>query len=85
MPKVKGQVAPYVSKPKSRTPLDPKLLSPRKAVTSMLSAMRDSATYKDILYHVYVMHRIDQGEKDIQQGRVYSHAQMKKMLAKWLK
>ncbi len=85
MPKVREQQAVYNAKPRRAAKSYNPSVPPRKQVATVLAKMKDSATYKDILYRVYVLHCIDEGEKDIQQGRVYSDGQVTKMLAKWLK
>jgi hypothetical protein len=85
MPKVKEELAVYNAKPKSRTKLQRSLIPPRKRVSTMLSEMEDSATYEDILRRVYVLHNLEEGEKDFREGRVFSNEEVEKMIDRWLK
>ncbi len=50
----------------------------------LISRMSDEATYEDIQYHLYVLQCIEQGEKDIKDGRTLTHNEVKERLAKWL-
>lgn len=85
MPKVKEEIAVYNAKPKRSASISRKAVSPRKRVASMLSEMKDSATYEDILRRVYVLHNLEQGEKDFREGRVFSNEEVDKMLNRWLR
>jgi hypothetical protein len=85
MPKVKEELAPYLVKQKRAKKKNTLTIPPRKRVTMMLDGMKDSATYKDILYRVYVLHNLEQGEKDFRDGRVFSNEDVEQMIDKWLK
>ena len=50
----------------------------------LISRMPDGSTYEDIQYHLYVLQCIEQGEKDIEDGRTLTHDEVKERLAKWL-
>ena len=50
----------------------------------LISRMPDESTYEDIQYHLYVLQCIEQGEKDIEDGRTLTHDEVKERLAKWL-
>ncbi len=76
MAKVKEQTVSYST---SRLP------SPKKLTERLLKKLDDSSTYEDIMYELYVMKKIEKGLKDIEEGRVVSHAQVKRELRKWLK
>jgi predicted transcriptional regulator len=53
-------------------------------VEEILQALPEDASLEDIQYHIYVRQRIQQGLEDIEAGRVVSHAEVQKRLAKWL-
>ena len=46
--------------------------------------MPDEATLEDIQYHLCVLQCIEQGEKDIEDGRTLTHVEAEQRLAKWL-
>jgi hypothetical protein len=79
-----GQVV-YRPKPRQGKKERARSLSPRKRVAAMLAGMKDSATYEDILYRVYVLYNLELGEKDIREGRVFSQEEVERMLDRWLK
>ena len=85
MPKVKEQQAVYNAKPKRTAKTHGESVPPRMRVASLLAKMKDSTTYEDILYRVYILHNLEQGEKDFREGRVFSHEEVEKMLDRWLK
>jgi predicted transcriptional regulator len=82
MGKVKEQQVAYAPKrkkssvPKSR---------PKQLAADLVKGMKDSATFDDIIYQLYVLREIENGEEDIRAGRVLSHDEVKRMLGKWLK
>ena len=43
----------------------------------ILRDLPDSATWDDLMYHIYVRQKIEQGLSDIAAGRVKSHAAIK--------
>ncbi len=85
MPKVKEELAPYVVKQKRGQRKNALAIPPRRRVATMLERMKDTATYKDILYKVYVLHNLELGEKDFRDGRVFSNEEVEEMIDKWLK
>lgn len=50
-----------------------------------ISNMPDEATYDNIQYQLYVLECIEQGEKDVAEGKVMTEAQVQQGLEKWLK
>ncbi|MBI2430289.1 MAG: hypothetical protein HYV29_16110 [Ignavibacteriales bacterium] len=59
--------------------------SPKKLTEQLLKKLDESSTYDDIMYELYVMKKIEQGLKDVEEGRVLTHEQVKRELRKWLK
>ena len=57
---------------------------PREEVRRLLDSLPDDISYEDIQYHIYVRQKIEQGLEDVAQGRVVSHEDVQKRLAKWL-
>jgi len=56
----------------------------KEQVEEILQALPEDASLEDIQYHIYVRQRIQQGLEDIEAGRLVSHAEVQKRLAKWL-
>jgi predicted transcriptional regulator len=53
-------------------------------VQQILQKLPEDASLEDIQYHIYVRQKIQQGLDDVEAGRVLSHAEVQKRLAKWL-
>ena len=58
---------------------------PKEAALKTIKRMEDAASYDDIMYEMYVLQKIERGEKDIAEGRIYTPKEAKQRLAKWLK
>jgi len=50
----------------------------------MLENLPEDASLEDIQYHIYVRQKIEQGLEDVAAGRVISHEEVQRRLAKWL-
>jgi predicted transcriptional regulator len=51
----------------------------------VISRMPEESTFEDIQYHLYVLQCIERGERDIEDGRTLTHAEVENRLAKWLR
>lgn len=58
---------------------------PKAAALKVIKSMDDASDYDDIMYRMYVLQKIERGEKDVAEGKTFTSAQAKKRLAKWLK
>ena len=56
----------------------------KKAVLDLVKQMPDDCTFEDVQYQLYVRQKIERGAEAADAGRVVSHEQVKKRLAKWL-
>ena len=56
----------------------------KEQVEEILQALPEDASLEDIQYHIYVRQKIQQGLEDVEAGRVVSHAEVQRRLAKWL-
>ncbi len=45
----------------------------------------DDSSFEDIQYHIFVRAKIEQGIKDIEDGRVLTQEEVEQRMAKWLK
>ena len=58
---------------------------PKQTALKAIGHLRDSASYEDIMYELYVLQKIERGRKDVREGRSVSHEEAKARLGKWLK
>ena len=58
--------------------------TPKQQVQEMLENLPEDASLEDIQYHIYVRQKIEQGLQDVAAGRVISHEEVQRRLAKWL-
>lgn len=82
MGRVKEQSARYaVQRGKTRRRQQP----PKKSAATLIRGMSESASYDDIIYELYVLKKIEEGERAFEEGRVIPHEEVKRRLNKWLK
>lgn len=60
-------------------------ISIKEEVMNMIKTLPDECSYDDIMAEIYFKQKIDQGLKDIEEGKVISHEDAKKRLNKWIK
>ena len=58
--------------------------SAKQQVQDILENLPEDASLEDIQYHIYVRQKIEQGLEDVAAGRVISHEEVQRRLAKWL-
>lgn len=56
----------------------------KQQVQEILENLPEDASLEDIQYHIYVRQKIEQGLEDVAAGRVVSHEEVQRRLAKWL-
>ena len=57
----------------------------KQTVRELLDRLPDDSSVEDILYHLYVLHQIEDGRSDVQAGRVVPHEQVvREMRRKWV-
>ncbi len=56
----------------------------KQEVSDLLNRLPDNCTLEDIQYHLYVLQKIEQGLKDIEEGRIYTQEEVEKKMSKWL-
>ena len=57
----------------------------KERACEVISRMPEDATFEDIQYHLYVLECIERGERDIEDGRLLSHAEVENRQAQWLR
>lgn len=58
--------------------------TPKEEVRKLLDQIPDDSSFEDIQYHIYVREKIERGLKDVEEGRVLSHEEVERRMAKWL-
>jgi len=49
----------------------------------LIQELPDECTLSDIMAELYFKQKVEQGLKDIEEGRVVSHRDVRKRMAKW--
>lgn len=57
----------------------------KQEVQRLLEQIPADSSFEDIQYHIYVQQKVEHGLKALEEGQYYTHDQVKKKLAKWLK
>ncbi|MDR9415575.1 MAG: hypothetical protein RI564_04770 [Gracilimonas sp.] len=60
-------------------------LTPKKAAQKLLDNADDNITFDQIMYELHVLQKMEQGLKDIEEGRITSHDQVNEEFKEWLK
>lgn len=56
----------------------------KQEVEHLLKNLPDDATLEDIQYHLYVLGKIKRGRDDVAARQVYTTAQARKRMSRWL-
>lgn len=59
-------------------------MSVKGDVIKLIQELPDNATIEDILYKLYVRARIEEGVKELDEGKGISHEDAMERIAKWL-
>lgn len=57
----------------------------KEEVKRILDKLPDDSSFEDIQYHIYVRAKIEQGLKDVEEGRILTQEEVEKRMAKWLR
>ena len=60
------------------------MASVKRAVLDLVKTLPDDCTLEDVQYQLYVRQKVERSMQAAAEGRVHSHEQVKKRLAKWL-
>ena len=55
-------------------------LSTKEATLQLIGSLPDEVTLNDIMYELYIKHKIQAGMRDIEGGRTIPHAEVKRQL-----
>ncbi len=59
-------------------------ISTKQAALRMIGRMPDDASLEDIMYELYFRQRVDRGLRELDEGKMVSHEEVKRSLVKWL-
>ena len=59
-------------------------MTTKETVLKLLEALPDDATIEDIQYHLYVLQKIQAGQRAADEGKVIPHEEIMRQLARWL-
>jgi predicted transcriptional regulator len=54
-------------------------------VQSLLDKMPDEIDAEQLIYTLYLKHKLERAEADIAAGRLTPHAEVERLMAEWLK
>ncbi len=57
----------------------------KSEVLELIRKLPDNVTTADIMEELYFKQQVDKGLQDVAEGRVLSHEELKKKIAKWRK
>jgi len=58
---------------------------PKPTALKAIEHLKDSASYEEMMYELYVLQKIERGREDLRAGRTVTHAEAREQLGKWLK
>jgi len=56
----------------------------REKVVDLVNDLPDQVDLDEVMYRLYLLQKLEAGEKDVQEGRLLSHEQVVQESAKWL-
>lgn len=59
-------------------------MTAKEQALELLSQLPDDCTTEDIVYHLYIREKVQRGREDVKNGRVHTHEEARKRLARWL-
>ena len=57
----------------------------KESIIEFLKTLPEDVSIKDIMYHLYVMEKIQEGEKDIEEGRTFTQEEVEAQIESWFK
>lgn len=59
--------------------------SAKQLAREILESLPDDSSLEDISYHLYVRAKVEEGLRDLDEGRVVTHEQVMREAADWLR
>ena len=57
----------------------------KQVARDLLDSLPDDCSLEDISYHLYVWAKVEEGLRDLDEGRVVPHEQVMREAAEWLR
>ena len=57
----------------------------KQSAIEVIENLPDDSSYDDIMERLFFLQKVEVGLKDIEEGKVVSHEEVKKRLARWLR
>ncbi|MBN2683871.1 MAG: hypothetical protein JXR40_01200 [Pontiellaceae bacterium] len=54
----------------------------KESARQVIESMEESCSWEDLMYELYVRQKIDQGLDDLENGRVVSHEEVRRMMVR---
>ena len=54
----------------------------KESARQVIEGMKESCSWDDLMYELYVRQKIDQGLDDLEKGRVVSHEEVRRMMVR---
>ena len=61
------------------------MLTTKESVISLIKELPENSTLEDIMEHVYVKQKILKGQKQLEEGQIYTHEEAKEIMKELLK
>ncbi|MBI5696452.1 MAG: hypothetical protein HZC51_12095 [Nitrospirae bacterium] len=61
------------------------MTTPKEHVKRLLEILPDDCTLEDFQYHLYVIQKIENGMKELDEGKGIPHEEVMKRMERWLK
>ncbi|MEG2310848.1 MAG: hypothetical protein RSB76_02555 [Clostridia bacterium] len=58
-------------------------MSDKQRVLETLNEISDEASFKEIIYNLYMQYEVSKGMQDIKNGNTYTSDEIKEMINKW--
>ncbi|MHB1612014.1 MAG: hypothetical protein ACYCT0_10040, partial [Sulfobacillus sp.] len=59
------------------------MASTKEQLRELIERLPDDCTVEDVQYHLYVQQKVERGLADMRAGRVLSHEEVERRMAKW--
>ena len=59
------------------------MASTKEQLRELIERLPDDCTVEDVQYHLYVQQKVERGLEDMRAGRVLSHEEVERRMAKW--
>ncbi len=59
------------------------MASIKEQLRELIERLPDDCTVENVQYHLYVQQKVERGLEDVRAGRVLSHEEVERRMAKW--